>query len=168
MVDAGPIAILYAAAHPERVDSLVLCNTTARYLIADDYPIGFTPEALDLVIGFLRTSWVRRSSSRSLVQLARKIHPLRCPCAALPVVGHPENSGRTVRLHHLRNLDVRPVLPLLRAPTLVLSADNPSFLPMAHGRYVAEHIEGSKFVALPGADMLIRPADSIFDEVAEF
>ncbi len=39
-VDAGPIAILYAAAHPERVDSLVLCNTTARYLVADDYPIG--------------------------------------------------------------------------------------------------------------------------------
>jgi len=38
-VDAGPIAILYAAAHPERVDSLVLCNTTARYVIADDYPM---------------------------------------------------------------------------------------------------------------------------------
>src|SRR3984957_8536886 len=56
-VDAGPIAILYAAAHPERVDSLVLCNTTARYLIADDYPIGVTPEALDLVIEFLRTHW---------------------------------------------------------------------------------------------------------------
>ena len=51
-VDAGPITILYAAAHPERVDSLVLCNTTARYLIADDYLIGFTPEALDFVIEF--------------------------------------------------------------------------------------------------------------------
>ena len=69
----------------------------------------------------------------------------------------------------LRNLDVRPVLPLLRAPTLVLSAANPSFLPMAHGRYVAEHIRGSKFVALPGNDMLIfSQQDLIFDEVAEF
>ena len=56
-VDAGPIAMLYAAAHPERVDSLVLCNTTARYLIADDYPIGFSPEALDFVVEFLRTNW---------------------------------------------------------------------------------------------------------------
>src|SRR5580698_3496623 len=56
-VDGGPIAILYAAAHPERVDSLVLCNTSARYLVADDYPIGFTPEALDFIVEFIRTQW---------------------------------------------------------------------------------------------------------------
>ncbi len=69
----------------------------------------------------------------------------------------------------LRNLDVRPVLPLIRVPTLVLSSDNPSFLPIAHGRYVAEHIEGSKFVVLPGQDMLIfGQRDLVFNEVAEF
>ncbi len=56
-VDGGPIAVLYAATHPERVDSLVLCNTSARYLVADDYPIGFTPEALDFVVEFIRTHW---------------------------------------------------------------------------------------------------------------
>ena len=61
------------------------------------------------------------------------------------------------------------MLPLIRVPTLVLSADNPSFLPIAQGRYVAEHIEGSKFVELPGHDMLIfSQQDKIFDEVAEF
>ena len=98
-VDAGPIAILYAAAHPERVDSLVLCNTTARYLIADDYPIGFTPEATRFrcrvppdPLGYAGVplacwfGWPGRPSSP------------RCPCSALPVVGHPENRGGTVRL----------------------------------------------------------------------
>ena len=67
-VDSGPIAVLYAAAHPERVDSLVLCNTSARYLIADDYPIGFTPEALDFVVEFVRTHWGTPESSRLRVQ----------------------------------------------------------------------------------------------------
>ena len=55
------------------------------------------------------------------------------------------------------------------APTLVLSADNPNFLPAAMGRYISEHIGGSKFVALPGQDMLIfGQRNVVVDEVAEF
>src|SRR3974390_1455521 len=33
-------AIMAAAAHPERVRSLVIVNGTARLAVADDYPIG--------------------------------------------------------------------------------------------------------------------------------
>ena len=168
-VDAGPIAILYAAAHPERVDALVLCNTSARYLIADDYPIGVTPEALDFVVEFLRTHW-GTAEFLSLAGGAGSRDPVRRDALARLV--RSSVTPRTAAAQYdylLRNLDVRPVLPLLRVPTLVLSADNPSFLPMAHGRYVAEHIEGSKFVVLPGDDMLIfSQRNLIFDEVAEF
>jgi class 3 adenylate cyclase len=168
-VDGGPIAILYAAAHPERVTSLVLFNTTARYLVADDYPIGFTPEALEFVIDFLRTHW-GTPEFLSLAGAAGPEDPVRRD--ALARLFRSSVTPRTAAAQYdylLRNLDVRPVLPLLRAPTLVLSADNPSFLPIAHGRYVAEHIEGSKFVALPGADMLIfSQQDVILDEVTEF
>jgi pimeloyl-ACP methyl ester carboxylesterase len=39
-VDAGPIAMLFTAMHPERVSALVLLNTFARCLVAEDYPIG--------------------------------------------------------------------------------------------------------------------------------
>src|SRR3984885_3919179 len=167
-VDAGPIAILYAAAHPERVDSLVLCNTTARYLVADDYPIGFTPEALEFVIEFLRTHW----GTPEFLSAAGAAGPDPVRRDALARLFRSSVTPRTAAAQYdylLRNLDVRPVLPFLRVPTLVLSADNPSFLPMAHGRYMAEHIEGSKFVALPGNDMLVfSQRDLIFDEVAEF
>jgi pimeloyl-ACP methyl ester carboxylesterase len=168
-VDAGPIPILYAAAHPERVDSLVLCNTTARYLIADGYPIGFTPEALDFVVEFLRTRW-GTPEFLSLASAAGSEDPVRRDAVARPF--RSSVTPRTAAAQYdylLRNLDVRPVLPLIRVPTLVLSADNPSFLPITHGRHVAEHIEGSKFVELPGHDMLIfSQQDLIFDEVAEF
>ena len=37
-LDAGPIAILFASLHPERVSALILLTTAARYLAADDYP----------------------------------------------------------------------------------------------------------------------------------
>jgi class 3 adenylate cyclase len=168
-VDGGPIAVLYAAAHPERVDSLVLCNTSARYLVDDDYPIGFTPEALDFVVGFIRTHWgttefLSIAGSAGEEEAARR--------DALAPLFRASVTPRTAAAQYdylLRNLDVRQVLPLIRAPTLVLSSDNPSFLPAAMGRYVAEHIEGSKFVALPGQDMMIFGQRRIvFEEVAEF
>jgi len=168
-VDGGPIAVLYAAAHPERVDSLVLCNTSARYLVADDYPIGFTPEVLDFIVEFIRTQWgttefLSIAGSADEEETARR--------DALAPLFRASVTPRTAAAQYdylLRNLDVRQVLPLIRTPTLVLSADNPSFLPAAMGRYISEHIEGSKFVALPGQDMMIfGQRRIIFDEVAEF
>src|SRR5579863_1115926 len=167
--DGGPIAILYAAAHPERVDSLVLCNTSARYLVADDYPIGFTPEALDFVIEFLRTNW-GTPEFLSVAGVVGADDPVRRDALArLFRASVTPRSAAAQYDYLLRHLDVRPMLPLVQAPTLVLSADNPNFLPVSHGRYVAEHIAGSKFVALPGQDMLIfSQRELIFDEVAEF
>jgi pimeloyl-ACP methyl ester carboxylesterase len=37
-VDAGSMAMYFAATKPERTSALMLFNTTARYLFADDYP----------------------------------------------------------------------------------------------------------------------------------
>jgi class 3 adenylate cyclase len=168
-VDAGPIAILYAVAHPQRIESLVLCNTTARYLVADDYPIGFTPEALEFIIEFIRMNW-GTPEFISVAGAAGAEDPLRRDALARLV--RASVTPRTAAAQYdylLRNLDVRSVLPLIQAPTLVLSADNPNFLPISHGRYVAEHIAESQFVALPGQDMLIySQQDLIFSEVAEF
>jgi len=40
-LDAGPIAILFAAMHPERVSALILLNTAARYSAG----VAFDPDA---------------------------------------------------------------------------------------------------------------------------
>jgi len=46
-VDAGPVALLYAATHPERVRALVLTNTWARLMTDDGYPVGLSPDVLN-------------------------------------------------------------------------------------------------------------------------
>src|SRR5688572_26379945 len=43
----GILAVLFAAAHPERVSSLVLVDGFARFQMADDFPIGAPPKAVD-------------------------------------------------------------------------------------------------------------------------
>jgi class 3 adenylate cyclase len=70
----------------------------------------------------------------------------------------------------LRILDVRQVLPLIQAPTLVLHSKDNFFVPVEMGRFLAENIAGAKFVELPGADLTLvgDSAITIPDEVAEF
>jgi len=53
-------------------------------------------------------------------------------------------------LHHV---DVRQALPLIQARTLVLHVKDSPFLPVEHGRYLAEHITGATFVEVPGGDL---------------
>ena len=56
--DGGPIGLLFTAMHPERVSGLILANTTARFLRADDYPMGIkrpTPWVLEPDHALLRS-----------------------------------------------------------------------------------------------------------------
>jgi pimeloyl-ACP methyl ester carboxylesterase len=56
-VDSGPIASLFAATHPERVNALILHNSSARYLVAEDYPIGEPAVSVDEVVELVRSKW---------------------------------------------------------------------------------------------------------------
>ena len=56
-LEARPFTILFAASHPERVTSLVLANAAARFVRADDYPIGAPPETIAALVEIVSESW---------------------------------------------------------------------------------------------------------------
>jgi pimeloyl-ACP methyl ester carboxylesterase len=55
--DAGPMAMYFAATRPERARALMLVTTSARFLAADDYPIGIPHEVAQAVLGQLDQVW---------------------------------------------------------------------------------------------------------------
>ena len=55
--DAGPIAILFAATHPERVSALILGTTSARLAVDYDYPIGLPQADVEALIDLLAKQW---------------------------------------------------------------------------------------------------------------
>jgi class 3 adenylate cyclase len=55
-------------------------------------------------------------------------------------------------LRAIVEVDVRPALPLIQAPTLVLHRRDSQTIPVEHGRYLADHIPGAKLVELSGVD----------------
>jgi class 3 adenylate cyclase len=68
------------------------------------------------------------------------------------------------------DIDARATLPAISAPTLVLHRVGDRTMPVAHGRYLAQHVKGAKYVELPGDDHLffIGDADALVDEIREF
>jgi class 3 adenylate cyclase len=167
-LDAGLVAIMFAAMHPERVSALILLNTAARYCWAEDYQIGMEPEAIDAIVQIIEDSWgtddVTRIANPSVLDdldLTRRISRM-IRSSATPRTAAAQYA---VTMHS----DLRQALPLVHVPTLVLhSKDNPQ-IPPAFGRYLAEHIEGARFVELPGGDLGMMPITyRVADEVAEF
>ena len=128
-LDAGQVALLFAAQHPERVSALLFLNATARYARADDYPIGATPEEVDVVIDFLRSTW-------GTLDFVRAINPDRTgdigEMQEVAVWARYAVTPRTAAAQYryfLEHVDVRHALPLIQAPTRVVHVADSFFLP---------------------------------------
>jgi class 3 adenylate cyclase len=165
-------ALFLAADRPERVSNLVIINGGARVLWAADYEMGaelsganpFTtvaiePDAVELgvdVLDFIAPSVAGDRAFRRWWDAAGNR-------AASPSMARKSNQA-------LMDADMRDKLSLVTAPTLILHRAGARFVPVGHGRYLAEHIAESSYVELPGADTLYWVGDStpILDEVEEF
>lgn len=167
---AGPVALFFAATHPDRVAALALVGTWARIAWAPDYPYGAPVAYLD-------------DLTASSEDMAAAI-PTRLALVAPSAQRDPEfaaSYGRLVRLsnapivqvahtHMITHTDVRAILPTIRARTLVLQRRHDGMVHRGHARYLAEHIPGAELVELDGIDnaMYVGDSDSVVDEIEEF
>ena len=81
------------------------------------------------------------------------------------------STGTAMAMTRMINLiDVRSVLPTITVPTMVISRADPSAVPAGHRRYVADHIQGARYVELAGADELMWAGDqdALVGEIQEF
>ena len=65
----------------------------------------------------------------------------------------PAIAGATLRM--LFEGDLRHVLPAVRVPTLVIAHTDSARIPTAASKYMADHIEGARYVELAGNENLI-------------
>jgi class 3 adenylate cyclase len=166
---AGGRAIHFSATHPERVSAVVLINTFAHYVREDNYPWGFPPESLDRLAAVIKDSW----GTAAIVEV---VAPSRVAderfrawyARSARFTGGPDLIADLIRANV--QTDVRPLLPSISVPTLVLHREGNRYIRLGAGRYLAEHIPNAKFVALPGDDHLfcVGDTDALADEIEEF
>ena len=164
--EGGPMSILYAASHPERVQALVIYSSYARRLWAPDYPWGSRPEERARYATQIEQDWAWEADMRHMCpnadqDLARWWGE-RCRAAISP--------GAARALIEMNSLvDVRDTLSAVQAPTLVLHRRDDIDSDIEEGRFLAERIPGARFIELDGSDHFVAvDPDQILDPVEDF
>lgn len=164
----GLAALLLAATRPDRVRALVLVNAYARLERSDDYPFGVPSSVFERF---------RESLIDPRVEPGDDL-PLMAPAMVSDAdfaawwrrAGHRGASPAMARgVWRAAETDVRPILPSVTVPTLVLHARENQFCRADNGRYLAEHIEGARYVELDTADHVPWASDADYaGEIEEF
>jgi class 3 adenylate cyclase len=166
---AGPMAMLFAASHPERTRAIVLYGTYASPRQHDGYPWGRSPEWMDDYGRLIDQEW---GSGVFLPQVAPSRladEPFRRWWGRYERLSYgPGNALAYFRMNS--QIDVRAILPTIQVPTLVLQRRGDVYRDPGHARYLAEHIPGAKLVEMDGIDHLpyLGDADAVLDEIEEF
>jgi class 3 adenylate cyclase len=166
---AGVMAMLFAATHPERVRALVLYATWAKNLRSDDHPYGATTAEDDAFVNrFVAEMGTAQNLDLQAPSGLGDERFVRWWARFERLITSPAGFRELADVR--RNSDVRAVLPLIQAPTLVLHRTGDRILPVDQGRYLGQAIPNARFVELAGDDHIpfVGDADAIVDEVQEF
>ena len=164
---ASQMAVMAAATHPDRIESLVLMNGFARFSRTDDYPAGIPTAAAEAALEQIGETWGRGT-------MAAILGP---SVASSP--GMMEWYGRLerfsagpgtalARMRTILELDVRELLPLVTAPTLIVQSLGDVYVRPGHGRPLAEHIPGAKLLERDSADHWPVPDPDLLIAIEEF
>jgi pimeloyl-ACP methyl ester carboxylesterase len=167
--EAGALSLLFAATHPSRTVALVLLNSYARLAYAPDYPHGIPAEQAQGLLRAIEDGWGKGVAFEALVASQAHNAPMKTWWSRYQRLA--ASPGAAVAL--LRSAyatDARAVLPAITVPVLVLHRAGDPFTGPEHGRYLAEHIRGARYVELSGVDHLFfaEDVDRLLAEVQEF
>ncbi len=138
--ESAIVGSLFAAVYPERTRSLILVDPQVTYLPTDEMPWMPTRARWDEQIELVRrtwgtTEWWDSPAGDELEWFARYARASVTP------------GGLAAELSAYLETDVRPVLPSIQVPTLVMvDSDNFYEVLPETGRYIASKVPGARVV----------------------
>ena len=165
----GPQVIRYTVTHPDRVSSVILFSSFASYVQDDECPWGAPLEFLDQLPQLGAEVWGMGTGLDVIAPSRKDDGRLRDWLArGERLAMSPARAGQALRALFMQ--DARDAVGALRVPTLVLHRRDDAFIRVEAGRYLADHIDGAKYVELPGIDNALWAGDydAVLDEVEEF
>jgi pimeloyl-ACP methyl ester carboxylesterase len=170
----GPIAITYAARHPERVNRLILYGTYALGRLRwNDRPKEI--EKARVLLDLTRLGWGHENHAFQQVwatafQPSGTLEHLRSWCDQQRAATSAETAVRLLQIGW--NADVREAARKVKCPVLILHPERDAVVPIDQGRLLASLICDARFVQIdsqnhmPLADEPTWPL--IVDEIAAF
>jgi pimeloyl-ACP methyl ester carboxylesterase len=162
--EGGPMSILFAATYPERVAGLVLFGTYARTVGASVPQDDIAASERDV-----RENWgTGKSLPRFVPSAAGNPAAVQWFAKFERLSASPSDVINLLRMN--REIDVRPILPSIRVPTLVIHRRDDVRVRSLAGRELAANIPGARYVELPGNDHSPWAEDQgkIVEEIRQF
>ncbi len=158
----GPTAITYALRHPKRVSHLILYGSFARMEWYLDTEEGRQQAAAMLTLvghGWGSDLPAHRQFFTSLFMPDADIDAIR----AFNELQRVSASGDNVLnlMTAMLDIDVRPILPQVTVPTLVIHRRGDAIVPFESGRELATGIPGARFLSLDGRNHWPLPSEPV-------
>jgi len=140
--DGGAVCVAYSAQHPERVSRLVLWGA---YAVREDY----APAAFAATVGLFRDDWeMACRAAADIVFPSGPVELMRWHSNALRESAAPAMAAGHVQLRG--EVDVRPYLPQVKAPTLVIHRRGNRDMPISLGNDIAASIPDARMLVVEG------------------
>jgi class 3 adenylate cyclase len=184
--EGGASALLFAATRPERTRALILAGTTAYHFLNGWDDLDRDPaEVRARVWAQLGDAYTPTVEQITRIQdVGRAIHSAWGTGAAFRVSAPSVGSIRQLAMFERMcaspgmaratleaafRSDVRPILPTITTPTLVIHARNDA-IPVQGGRYLADHITDARYIEVDGGDAApwLSEPDRILMAIEEF
>jgi class 3 adenylate cyclase len=153
--EGAPLAILFAAAHPERTRLLVLQGAEVRERTDAEWPWGeATPEEFETHMASIPERW---GKGRAIALLAPSLEDDPALPAAIAWYGKVQRNAATPSAWEAFarmafDIDVRDVVPTVRVPALIIHAVGDRVCHVENARWLARNLRDARYVELPGED----------------
>ncbi len=159
----GMVGMWLATNAPERVDRLVLCNTSARLgppQLWDARIESVRHEGMASIVSAVLARWF---TAPFIAQAPEVIERMRQVLASTPAEGY------IACCEAIRDMDQRDILAQIIAPTLVIAGTHDAATPPTDGRFLQASIQHAEYRELQAAHITNIEAAQVFTEaVAQF
>jgi len=167
--EGGPMSLLFAATYPDRVRSLVLYGTAARF--SQELPgqsWGFTPGEIAAVHEDIENHWGEGALAELFFGAIAEVPGVR------EMFGREQRLSASPMMAHMlwdavSEIDVRDILAGVRTPTRVLGRRGDRIAPFEAALELAEGIPNAELRELPpGEHYAVDLIDALPEAVMEF
>ncbi|MEN8235515.1 MAG: alpha/beta fold hydrolase [Actinomycetota bacterium] len=166
--EGGPMAALFAAIHPDRTRALVLYGAYAARKPSPDYPWAPSSEERERWLAFIEREWGGDVDLRTLAPSMQDDASYRRYWSRYLRSGASPSAA--VALGRMNTeIDIRDTVGSIVVPTLVMHRTGDRDAPVEGGRWLADHIPGSRYVEFDGVDHVPQVnSDEILDAIRTF
>ncbi len=168
--EGGSVSALFAATYPNRTLSLIAFGIFAKRRYSPNYPWAPTDEERQKVYDMIEKSWGSGDMELESLAPSKADDPRFMKWLASYFRSGASPSAAMVLTKMNTQVDIIDILGSIKVPTLIMQRTNDIDVKIEEGRFIAERIEGAKFVEFTGDDHLFWAGNTkeILDEMKGF